>query len=106
MKFPYERRSTRLGPSTWRRIAKSTLRTADDAYLSVICNGGWAGQSETEGLTCSGPPISTGFPRTNGKADRATDRTDNSGKREAGLDVARPFVPCFSDAGLGDAIHR
>jgi hypothetical protein len=65
-----------------------------------------AGQSETEGLTCSGPPISSGFPRTNGKADRATDRTDNSRKREAGLDVARPFVPCFSDAGPGDAIHR
>jgi hypothetical protein len=34
-------------------------------------------------------PISTGFPRTNGKADMATDRTDNSRKREAGSDVAR-----------------
>jgi hypothetical protein len=41
MKFPYERRSTRLGPSIWRRIATSTLRTADGAYLSAICNGSW-----------------------------------------------------------------
>jgi hypothetical protein len=52
MKFPFERRSTRLGPSTWQRIATSTLRTTDDAYLSAICNGGRS--SETEGLTCSG----------------------------------------------------
>jgi hypothetical protein len=50
-------------------------------------------------------PILTGFPRTNGKADSTTGRTDNSRKRETGLDVARSFVPAFSDAGIGDAIH-
>jgi hypothetical protein len=46
----------------------------------------------------------TGFPGTNDE-DRATARTDNSRKRETGLDVVRPFVAAFSDAGLGDAIH-
>jgi hypothetical protein len=34
--------------------------------------------------------ISTGFPRTNGEGHEATDRTDNSRKREAGLDVLAP----------------
>jgi hypothetical protein len=64
MKFPCERRSTRLGPSTWRRIAMLTLRTADDAYLSAICNGVWRKNSRVQGS-----PISTGFPRTNGNAE-------------------------------------
>jgi hypothetical protein len=65
---------TRLGPSIWRRIATSTLRTADDAYLSAICNGGW--RPVKARLKCSrvpDSPISTGFQRTNGKVDRATE---------------------------------
>jgi hypothetical protein len=69
MKFPYERRSTRLGPSTWRRIATSTLRTTDDAYLSAICNEGWGPvKVRVKCLRVPDSPISTGFPRTNGKA--------------------------------------
>src|SRR5712675_2212459 len=91
MKFPYERRSTRLGPCTWRRIATSTLRTADDVYWSGICTGDWG--PTKSGLKNSRVPdllISTGFPRTNGEGHEATDRTDNSRKREAGLDVLAP----------------
>ena len=49
MKFS-ARRSTRLGPSIWQRIATSTLRTVDDAYWSARA----ASQGETEELTCSG----------------------------------------------------
>jgi hypothetical protein len=55
MKFPYERRSTRLGPSTSRRVATSTLRTADDALLERHLQGRLeASQSETDELTCFG----------------------------------------------------
>jgi hypothetical protein len=105
MKF-FERRSTRLGPSIWRRIATSTLRTVDDAYWSAICKGGWKpAKARLKNLRVLDSPILTGFLRTNDKADRTTARTDSSRKRETGLDVARPLVAAFSDAGLGDAIH-
>ena len=105
MKF-FERRSTRLGPSMWRRIATSTLRTVDDACWSAICKGGWrpakARQKNSRVLDL---PILTAFQGTIDEADRVTARTDNSRKRETGLDVVRSFVVAFSDAGLGDAIH-
>ena len=64
-----------------------------------------ASQSETENSRVPDSLTSTGFPRQNGEADRATDRTANRGKRKAGLDVARSLVPAFRDAGLDDAIH-
>jgi hypothetical protein len=105
MKFPYERRSTRLGPSTWRRIARLTLRTADDAYLSAICSGVWRPvKAKLKGSRVQGSPISTGFPNMNGNADIY--RTDNRWKREAELDVARRFVPAFSDDDLMQSIGR
>ena len=106
MKFSFERRSTRLGPSILRRIATSTLRTVNDAYWSGICKGGWRpAKARPKNSRVLDSPILTGFPRTNDEADRVTDRTNNSRKRETGLDVACPFVAAFSDAGLGDAIH-
>src|SRR5258708_24730738 len=99
-------RSTRLGPSVSRRIATSTLRTVGDAYWSAICKGNWRpAKARLRNSRVLGWPILTGFPRTNDEADRVTARTDNSRKRETGLDVARPFVAAFSDAGFGDAIH-
>ena len=38
---PHERRPTRLGPSTWRRIGTSTLPMAEDASWNAICKAGW-----------------------------------------------------------------
>ena len=105
MKF-FEGRSTRLGPSIWRRVATSMLRTVDDAYWSAICKGGWRpAKAKLKNLRVLDSPIWTGFPGTNDEANRITTRADSSRKREAGLDVACPFVAAFSDAGLGDAIH-
>jgi hypothetical protein len=106
MKFPYERRSTRLGSSTWRRIATLTLQTAEDAYSNAIYNGVWRRpvKARPESSRVPDSPISTAFPRTNGNADIY--RTDNSRKREAELDVARRFVPAFSDDDPCHAIHR
>jgi hypothetical protein len=105
MKF-FERRSTRLGPSIWRRIAMSTLRTVDDAYWSAICEGGWRpAKARLKNSRVLDSPILTGFPGTNDKADRIAARTDSSRKRETGLDIARPFVATISDAGPGIAIH-
>jgi hypothetical protein len=102
----FERRSTRLGPSIWRRIATSTLRTVDDAYWSAICKAGWRlAKAGLKNSRVPNSPTLIGFPGTNDEADRVTARTDNSRKRETGLDVVRPFVADFSDAGLGDAIH-
>jgi hypothetical protein len=92
--------------STWRRIATSTLRTVDDAYWSAICKGRWrSANARLKNSRVLDSPTLTGFPRTNDEADRATARTNHSRKRETGLDVVRPFVAAFSDAGLGDAIH-
>jgi hypothetical protein len=105
MKF-FERRSTRLGPFIWRRIATSTLRTVDDAYWSAICKGGWKpAKARLKNLRVLDSPILTGFLRTNDKADRITARTDSRRKRETGLDFVRPFVAAISDAGPGNAIH-
>jgi len=105
MKF-FERRSTRLGPSIWQRIATSTLPTADDAYWSAICKGGWRpAKARLKNSHVPDSPILTGFPGTNDEEDRVAARTDNSRKRETGLDVVRRFVPAFSHAGLGDANH-
>jgi len=105
MKF-FERRSIRPGPSIWRRIGTSTLRTADDAYWSAICNGGWKpAKTRLKNSLVLDSPILIGSPGTNDEADRVTARTNNSGKRETRLDVVRRFVPAFSHAGLGDAIH-
>lgn len=103
MEFSYERQSTRLGPSTWRRIAMSTLRTADDVFWSAICKEGW---KPVKMRLKSSRVISTGFRRTNGEADRAADRANNSAKRETGLHVARHFVHDFGNADLGATIHR
>src|SRR4051794_30358375 len=103
MKF-FERRSTWLGPSTWRRIATLTLRTVDDAYWSAICEGGWRpANARLKNSRVLDSPTLTGFPRTNDEADGVTARADNSRQRETGLDVVRPFVAAFSNAGLGDA---
>jgi hypothetical protein len=100
------RQSTRLGPSILRRIATSTLRTVDDAYWNGISKGVWRpAKARLKNSRVLDSPILTGFPRTNDEADRVTDRTNNSRKRETRLDVVRPFVGAFSDAGLGDAIH-
>jgi hypothetical protein len=55
MKFPYERRSTRLGPSTWRRTRD--VDVADDRRCLLerhLQRRLEAGQSETEVVTCSG----------------------------------------------------
>jgi hypothetical protein len=73
---------------------------------SGICKGDWRpAKARLNNSRVLDSPILTGFPRTNDEADRVTDRTDNSAKRETGLDVVRPFVAAFSDAGLGAAIH-
>ena len=82
------------------------VASVDDAYWSAICEGGWRpAKARLKNSRVLDSPILTGFPGTNDKADRITARTDSSRKRETGLDVARPFVAAFSDAGLGDAIH-
>ena len=79
---------------------------ADDAYWNAICKGGWKPvKARLKNSRVPDSLTSTGFPRQNGEADRATDRTANRGKRKAGLDVARSLVPAFRDAGLDDAIH-
>ena len=106
MEFPCGRLSIQLGQSTSRRIGTLTLQTVGDVYWNGIYKGGR--RPAIARLKNSRVPdllISTGFPRTNGEVDRATDRTDNSGKREAGLYVARPFVPAFGDTDLNSAIH-
>jgi hypothetical protein len=104
MKF-FERRSTRLGPSTWRRIATSTLRTVDDAYWSAICKGGWKpAKGRLKNSRVLDSPILIGFLRTNDEADSVTAWTDNSKKRKTGLDIACPFVAALSDAGHGNAM--
>ncbi len=74
--------------------------------LSAICKGRWRpANARLKNSRVLDSPTLTGFPRTNDEADRVTARTDNSRQRETGLDVVRPFVAAFSDAGLGDAIH-
>ena len=106
MKFPYERRSIRLGPSIWRRTATSMPRTADDACWNVICRGGGRlVKAILKNSRALGSLTLTGFPRTSGEANRAADRTDNSWKREARVDVTRPFLPVFGSAGLGGTIR-
>ena len=77
-----------------------------DAYWNAICKGGWKPvKARLKNSRVPDSLTSTGFPRQNGEADRATDWTANRGKRKAGLDVARSLVPAFRDAGLDDAIH-
>ena len=79
---------------------------ADDAYWSAICKGGWRpAKARLKNSHVPDSPILTGFPGTNDEEDRVAARTDNSRKRETGLDVVRRFVPAFSHAGLGDANH-
>jgi hypothetical protein len=93
MKSPYERRRIRLGQCTWRRTAMSMPRTADDACWSAICKGGGrAAKAILKNLRVLHSLISTGFPRTNGEANRATDCAVNSWKREARLGVVGPFL--------------
>ena len=105
MKFPYERRSTRFGPCSWQRIATSMLRTADDAYLSAICNG--CCRPVKARLRAHVFRTRLSRPASQGRMVKRIELLiGQSRKREAGLDVARPFVPAFSHAGFGDAIHR
>jgi hypothetical protein len=88
------------------RIATSTLRTVDEAYWSAICKGGWRPpKAILKNSHVLDSPTSIGFPGTNDEADRVIARTDNSRKRETGLDVVRLFVAAFRLASHRDAIH-
>jgi hypothetical protein len=106
MKSPCERRSIRLGRSIWRRTATSMPRTAVDACWNVICGGG---RKPAKAILKNSPVLGlltlTGLPRTNGEANRAADQIDNCWKREARVDVTRPFLPVFGSAGLGGTIR-
>jgi hypothetical protein len=69
MKFPLERRSIRLGPSIWQRIAMSTLLMVDNACWNAICKGGQRPvRARLKNSCVPDSPILTGFPRTNGEA--------------------------------------
>jgi hypothetical protein len=83
----------------------ATHRDVDAAdRLSATCKGGSRPLKGLKNSRVRGSLISTGFPRTNGEADRNHNRTDSCGKREAELDVVRSFVLVFRDSGLGNAV--
>jgi hypothetical protein len=84
-----------------------TTHAYDDAYLSAICYGGWRPvKARPKGSRVPDSPILTGFPRTNDKADRATDPTDDSRKHEAGLDVALSSLLSATLVGAMQSIGR
>ena len=64
MKF-FERRSTRPGPSIWRRIVTSTLRTVDGACWSAICKRWRLAKARLKNSRVPDSLILTGFPGMN-----------------------------------------
>ena len=92
-------------------VLRKAVDTAWTVYLAThrdvdvadgrLCKGAWRpAKARLNNSRVLDSPILTGFPGTNDEADRVTDQTDNSRKRETGLDVARSFVPAFSDVVL------
>lgn len=92
------------GPSTLRLTATSTPQTAVDACWSVICKGSGRTAKAMRKYWCAPDlRISTGTPTTNGETSRVSNRSNNSRKCEAGLDVARHLLPVFRSARPGVA---
>ena len=103
MKFRYERRLPRLGPSTLQLIVTLTPRMAVDACWSVIWRGSGDLKAIRKNWYVPGSHFSIGPPKTNGETHRVSNRPDDSRKRQARLDVAGHLLPVFRSTRPGVA---